>query len=951
MAGLPDKINVLAELEHYGVEFRWKGAEEVSVLCPAHETEGSTPSASINVENRLWSCHAAGCGQTGDFVTFLALRLKTTRAVVMVDLSKRYHLSDSKVIDPAKIERYHQAIWSAGPLLKALHDRALTDDDIRQWRLGEDNGRVTIPIQNEAGLYVNVRRYLPGAPSDQKMKNEKGHGKIRMWPTPQLEFDKMVVVGGEMKAIVAIRQLNRHGIGVITTTAGEDNWEPRFSPEFRDKQVWVCLDVDPQGQEAAQQRCAYLHRVADWVGNVVLPLDVDKYPHGDINDFVQWEKGELLPLLEACEEWVPRERRLALADCAPEDVALTEAMTAPWATRRMKVRVSVSAMDTAPYVIPRTVDVVCDKSVKECAICPVFTAQSSMHEVHPECQSILEMVNCHKASQREALMRSFGVPNQCKVVEFVPKTFFNVEDVRVSPQLEITNRSTERVMQPALCIGDRMELNESYDLVGRMYPHPKTQQSTLLISNYTPTQDSLTQYQCEDLEALDVFQAAPGGVQAKLDEVYEDIETNVTGIFRRRDLHLVADLTYHCPLLIDFGGKRGARGWVEGLVVGDSANGKSEVACGVDGNGGLMKHYDLGTRLDCKNASVAGLLGGCEQMGSRWFVKWGIIPTQDMRHVTMDEVKGMSTDVISKLTDMRSSGIAQIPKIENRKTYARVRLLWLSNPRSDRPMSAHNFGVEAIQELIGAPEDVRRFDVALVVANQDVDPAEINRLRVDRPHVDHRFTSELCRSLVLWTWTRSQEQVVFEAETTSMILESAVRLCEEYTDAIPLVDRGSMRLKIARLSASLAGRLFSTEDRETLLVRPEHADHIVQFLRRTYSGKTFGYADYTAAVKMTSELVDSDMVSHRVNQTPFPVDFAKQTLHTSFIQLVDIQDWCGWDRADAQDMLSFLVRKHALVRDGRAYRKTPPFIQLLKKLLEAPNGLVRRPEFIREPEF
>ena len=72
----------------------------------------------------------------------------------------------------------------------------------------------------------------------------------------------------------------------------------------------------------------------------------------------------------------------------------------------------------------------------------------------------------------------------------------------------------------------------------------------------------------------------------------------------------------------------------------------------------LMDHYKLGARHECKNATSAGLLGGLQQLGSRWFVSWGIIPMHDKRLVVLEEIKGTPIEVLAKLTDMRSSGIA-----------------------------------------------------------------------------------------------------------------------------------------------------------------------------------------------------------------------------------------------------------------------------------------------------
>ena len=496
-------------------------------------------------------------------------------------------------------------------------------------------------------------------------------------------------------------------------------------------------------------------------------------------------------------------------------------------------------------------------------------------------------------------------------------------------------------MQPAICIGEGLELNESYQLTGRVYPHPKTQQSTLLISKYEPAVDALSTYKCENLEELKAFQPdewTVGGIRKKLNNVYEDFEANVTRIYQRRALHLAVDLAYHSPLFLSFDG-RSVKGWVEVLILGDSSQGKSETAIN------LMNHYGLGVKVECKNASVAGLLGGCQQFGNRWFISWGIMPTHDKRLVIWEELKGASTEVIAKMTDMRSSGVAEIPKIERRRTHARTRIIALSNPRSNQQLSTYNFGVEAIHELVGGLEDVRRFDYCVLLSSNDIDAKVLNTLLSNRPQTEHIFTAESCRSLILWAWTREGGQVEIPAQP---VLEAATKLCDMFTEVIPLIDKGSMRFKLARLAASLAARTFScSEDMQSIVVRPCHIQFIAELFEKTYSSDVFGYADFTEAVKITETLIDPEIIKSQLEATPHPTDLAKSLLHTNKIDLIDLQDWCGWERTEAQQLLSLLVRKHALLRHNRYYRKTATFIHLLKDMLSN-NKLVDRPDHVKE---
>jgi DNA replicative helicase MCM subunit Mcm2 (Cdc46/Mcm family) len=101
----------------------------------------------------------------------------------------------------------------------------------------------------------------------------------------------------------------------------------------------------------------------------------------------------------------------------------------------------------------------------------------------------------------------------------------------------------------------------------------------------------------------------------KLDDIYSDLESNVTQIWRRRDYHLAIDLAYHSVLYMDFLGSSQLKGYIELLVVGDTREGKSQTA------NRLRDHYGLGTKIDCKNVSLAGLTGGVDTKGSRAFAR------------------------------------------------------------------------------------------------------------------------------------------------------------------------------------------------------------------------------------------------------------------------------------------------------------------------------------------
>lgn len=922
-------ISVLSELDKIGWEYIPAGDNEIKCRCPVHDD--ANPSVNINVEKMVWKCHAASCGAKGDIVTFLAYALKCERKTVLADLSTRYDLEILKTVNPEVVEDYHSKIAGAGPLLKALRDRGVTDDMIRRARLGYHDGRIIIPVFDRDGRIINLRKYLPGAPGPEKMRNIRGYKTLALYQPRQTEYDKVWICGGEMKALVAADTLNKISVGAVSVTGSEGSWDPEFNQQFKDKVVYICMDIDAGGKSAAKNVAAHLCYVASEVYIINLPLDPDEYPKGDLNDWVVSANPTEDDFAEVMAEAKPFTLSLDTEkDLEVIEVRLAKASSAECVSKRVKTEAVVTQMDTTPFLVPKDVGVSCSKDQPNCSFCPVRpmdqdeTTGKVQLTVKGSSAGILNVINAPSRHQREAVREALRIP-PCKVASFTIRSYYDVRDVCLSPQLEIDGEENDHVVQRAFVVDSEVDLNSPYEFTGRVYPHPKNQQAILLLDEVEQGQDSLSTFEDEGLERLDVFKAKD--IPSKLDDIYTDLEANVTNIYFRRDLHLALDLTWFSPLLFEFEGKT-QKGWVNTLIIGDSSQGKSETA------NQLMRHYRLGVRHDCKNASAAGLLGGAQKISDRWYISWGIIPTHDRRLVVLEEVKGTAVEELGKLTDMRSSGIAEISKIEKRKAHARTRLVFVSNPRSNRMMSSFNFGVEAMHELIGSPEDIRRFDLAVVTSATQVDVEQINRLQQERPEVEHRFTSDLCHKHVLWAWTRTKDQIRFEDDALEACMSRAIDLCNSFTESLPLVDKGTMRYKIARLSASLAMRLFSTlpDNRSVVLVRREHVEFIFSYLKRMYSEPIFGYADYSRAQEFATTVLDRDVIERNLKATKYPKDLVEHLLHAREIVTTDIADWCEVDTDEARKLLSLLVRKHALYRRRRWYEKTSEFIELLKTM-------------------
>lgn len=861
---------------------------------------------------------------------------------MLIDLATRWDLADDKIINPEIVEKFHDAIWNSGPLLHSLRERGVTDDMIRYARLGFHNGRITIPVYNRHTQVVNVRRYLPGAPGNQKFRNTKGYGTpARLYQIKDvIDYDKVWICGGEMKALVSGFLLRDHDIGACAASAGEGTWLPDWNSLFKGKKVWICMDIDAAGLQGARNVARLLYKSAESIQIVILPLDKAKHPKGDLNDYIGAEEAtaqDLLGLMPDALLFEPDESGIDSGKPRKAiEVKLHEASNPSSIGKRLLFNAVVTAMDTSPYLIPKEIGISCNRKQSGCAVCPIYGMEMDANKGFVEATigscsiSILDMVNTGMGQQKTAIQSSLGIP-KCKSVEFHVRSHYRVQDARLTPELTIGGEGHTNVTQTAYIVDVTCEMNTAYKFDGTVHPHPANQQATLILDDAQIAEDNLLSFSPskEEIRALTIFRPKKWtreGIEAKLDQIYEDLEANVTRIFGRREIHLILDLTYHSVLLFNLD-RREIHGWANTLIAGDSAQGKSETSIR------LIEHYGLGERVECKNATVPGLLGGLQQLGTRWFVTWGVIPTHDRRLVILEEIKGASIEVIAKLTDMRSSGIAEIPKIERKRAHARTRLVFISNPRTNRSIASYNFGIEAIKELIGGLEDIRRFDAAIVVSANQVSSEVISEALDKESETTHVYTSKLCKRLVLFAWTRTPDQVLFEKEARAALSKSTSYLCGRFSEAMPLIDKGTTRYKLARLAVALAVRTFSTlKDYQTICVRLCHVQAITKFLDDTYSHPIFGYLDFSRAQIQAQRLVEPELIMKHLLGTKYPKDLVKQLLYREQITGHDFQDWCELERDEAQTLISLLTRKHAIHRQKRYYVKTAEFILLLKKM-------------------
>ncbi len=933
---------------------KWLVREEAEgewrLYCPLHESPetSKTASASLNPAKGQFMCFSRCGGYAISQVWRMMQEGDQPERKVQQEVrdinsarSRRGSAGHTQELPTmSKLEEWHGRLLGKRALLKELMEkRGLTEATLEQHLIGWNGERITIPVWSPDDELVNVRRYKMGAQHD-KMLNWPGHGDAMLFLPEALQDSKVLVCEGEMDALLA----TQYGFPACTVTAGAGTWLPSFTPLFFGKSVYLVYDVDEAGEKGARKVANALRGVAGSVRIVKLPLT---RKGSDLTDYFVnqgYSRRDFVSLLKSTP--VDREVRVSRqrAQAQARPVRMAESFSPEHLDQPVQLVATVSGRGASPSALPKKVELTCaqDWQKPKCAVCPMENMYGGqhVHQVTADDQLILRMLDKGERERHQEVFRDVGIPPTCPRVQVHLAEQWRVDELAVVPNVDDPGEvEAETILRRVFNVTSSEGLtpvNTTARITGVSTSDPRNGKVVLQSWGFEETKTSIDKFQMtpELCRALKVFQ--PQGEQSpgdKLAEIAQDIAANVTHIYGRPEMHIAYDLVWHSVLQFPFRGQVLDKGWLELLVMGDTRTGKSEAALQ------LTKHYQGGVLKSCEGATLAGLVGGAQQIGSNWVITWGTIPLQDRRLVVLDEVSGIADkNVLEQMSAVRSSGRAQVSKIVSQETRARTRLIWISNPKDGRFISQHTNGaIDAIQTLVTNPEDVARFDLAMVAASDDVDSSIINAARP--PRAEHVHTSDLCSALVTWAWSRRPEQVTWARGVERLVLQCAEEMGARYIADPPLVQGENVRVKLARLAVAVAARLFShvEDDPDVLLVKREHVRTAVAFLDHLYAMKRFGYAEHSrkelrAKTKATQSRSECRRwLLHHENVLRVLIAVINDTQFRNR----DFQDMEGIPTDEAGTYVAELLKLGMIRRRSKGYiAMTPELVSIVRELQE-----------------
>lgn len=604
---------------------------------------------------------------------------------------------------------------------------------------------------------------------------------------------------------------------------------------------------------------------------------------------------------------------------------LAEITKAEFRNRPIQIRCIVSGKNTTPYTIPKMIKIRCTTQGCRCEY--KKTTKLKLEAVDDK---ILYFIDTSSTSKFKRIREAFGIA--CKG--------FSVEEVESQNVLRIFISQPPGGLQRTKWVGERVAYfvghdigtNAAFILSGYQTPDPKTQTATWVFTSAKKTKTDVESFQLlpKMRSELRAFQQpeieSAGEVFEYLDDLYHTYALNVTRIYERFELHLAVDLVFHSALKFRLGTGRVTPAWLDAIVLGDTRCGKGHVA------EGLCRYYGVGEVVSAENCTYAGLVGGVQQIDKHWVVTWGRIPVNDQGFVIIDEASNLSLHDWTRFSRIRSEGVAEVVKIQHQAVNARTRLLFLSNPPL-KSMSSYSYGIEALPDLVHAPEDMARFDYAFIVTNKDVDLEDIN---TDWAQTKFRYPQELERMLIMWIWSRKPDQIKFTDAAVASTYRLSNNMGKKYDISIPLIQGENVRFKLGKIAIAFAGRMFNaSKDGETLIVDELHVECAALFLRHIYKMVSNGYLEYSQQRKLENpEMIEKDIkaISTYFKAYQSPEAAFSYLLNNSTINTKEIRDFLGCSDNVATEVVSKLLQHHCIIKKGpNYYVKTPHFTDWLRQ--------------------
>lgn len=841
--------------------------KETPVCCPFdHYTSNgvpykeTNPSASINTQKEVFHCMRCGAGySTAQFIQ----KILGCDYITAKKLQKIFNRAETSL-------DWQQEVLTPESKQTAL-DLGISEEVINELQLKTHRGTTDMfsyPVFMY-GRLVDIRQYNKDHKPKVKSRIGAPAGLIipfDSWRESSLNNLTLICAGEKDMAIARSFGFSN----AITITGGEQTL-PKVPELFRNRAVAIVYDNDEAGLVGAKKLGIFLKKYTPYVKVVTGFHEVCKEPKEDITDFfikynktkedlIQYIKNT--PILEVSEEDLEEHYPIVdlMTASKPQNIG-----------RVLQSNIQVVAVSEQTFSSPGAILAekwrVTDEKKSNTML---LNEMREWELTNDNIQDILHLIdNNFKETDIERNIRDIlKIPQAEKCVKISQLTKKTVFKAYITDMFETTNSDAQPMEYTAYSIDSKLESGKKYFVTYKLVPHPyKGQQLIMLITKAVQASDSISNFKINDdtKEHLNIFKNIPGTVSEKINTLTEKVK-GILGYNGNNILIQTIDLAYHTALEFHFGNFKNVRGYLDVLIVGESRIGKSSTA------NALRETYELGvfTSLAGNSATIPGLVGGSNKTsGGSYQTRAGIIPQNHKGLIIFEEFGKSNNNVISELTDIRSSNEVRITRVAGTITLpAMVRMIALTNVKSSKgqikSIASYPNGISIVTELVGTAEDIARYDIMLVLAdkgNNVIDPF----WQPETP-----YPKEAYQTRVRWVWSRTPEQIIITPEIGRYILEKANEINAKYDSHIKIFGTEAWK-KITRLAIAVAGYVVSTDETyENIIVTKEHVDYAVQYFISIYDNPTFKLKEYVDHEKSYSEINEEGIANLQDIYTKYP---------------------------------------------------------------------------------
>ena len=854
--------------EYYFSEYDFE-KKETAVCCPfPHHTESGVeyqetiPSAHINLDKGVFHCKV--CEKGLSEVSFISeiLGCKYEAASKIASLYR----------DVENLHSWNQL--KLNPRTKEICNKlGISDEVIEELHLKTENREedIAFPVLMY-GKVVDVRNYSPYNRAA-KIRSRAGSTTGMVIP-----FDLWIntnphtwtiICAGEKDMAVA----RSNGFNAITLTGGEKAL-PKILKPFKNRRVAICYDHDEAGIEGAKSVAAAILPYAAEVRICTGFHEVCKEHGEDITDFFtkyKKTKKDLQKYIIDSPVFTPEEAAVVSKVTHPF-VTLLEASQPKYIGRVVQSNIQVVATYEKAMPVPTTIHAVKLNISGDDKYNLMQQGETRDWELCDKtCQDVLKLVDNNFTEQqiRDNTREILGITKIERDVKIERPTKETVYQCNVTDLFEVTTKNPQTIEFVAYVIGKRLESGKKYCITYKLTPHPfKGQQLTMIILDATEAADSITDFHLteDNKKMLDQVKNMEGSVHDKV-ETLSEMAKSYIGYDGYNKLIKAIDLSFHAALQFNFNGNT-ERGTLDTLIVTESRIGKSSTA------EALQKLYSLGTFVSLAggNATIAGIIGGSNKVNGSFQTRAGLLPMNHRGLVIFEELAKCDKDLVKALTDTRSSGSVKITRVSgDLQLPALVRMITLSNVKSSskniQPIASYPNGITILVDLIGAPEDIARYDLMLVMGetgNRIIDP----NWRPITP-----FEPEVYKTKIRWVWSRNPDQIIITRDVVEYIFKKCNELNSKYDSHIKIFGTEAWK-KVARLATAIAGYVVSTDDTyEKIIVTTECVDEAVDYLISCYDNNTFKLKEYVDNERRYGDIDDDGikLLQDIYNQSPMTI--------------------------------------------------------------------------------